>query len=210
MDKRQKRKKIGEVMDRCGIIEVSHRLVGNLSKGYRQRLGLAQALINDPEVLILDEPTIGLDPKQVVDIRQFIKSLAGERTIILSSHILPEVSMTCERVIIIHQGKIVVVDTPENLLGSLQKTTKTLIHISGIPQDIMKELKTVSGIINLIENGEIAPDVFSYEIESDREISSELSYLIFKNKWKLVEMRAVKMSLEDIFIELVTKEEGMQ
>jgi len=208
MEKGQRRRKINEIMEQCGISGVSHRLVGNLSKGYRQRVGLAQALINDPEVLILDEPTIGLDPKQVVEIRQFIKNLAGERTIILSTHILSEVSMTCERVIIIHEGKIVAVDTPENLMGRLQKTSRTLIQIEGGQQEVKDKLKTIPGVINILEKGESSPGVFSYEVESEkeREISGELSYLVYSNKWKLVEMRAMKMSLENIFIEL-TKED---
>jgi ABC-2 type transport system ATP-binding protein len=208
MEKGQRRRKINEIMEQCGISGVSHRLVGNLSKGYRQRVGLAQALINDPEVLILDEPTIGLDPKQVVEIRQFIKNLAGERTIILSTHILSEVSMTCERVIIIHEGKIVAVDTPENLMGRLQKTSKTLIQIEGGQQEVKDKLKTIPGVINILEKGESSPGVFSYEVESEkeREISGELSYLVYSNNWKLVEMRAMKMSLENIFIEL-TKED---
>lgn len=211
MEKRQKKRRIGEVMERCGIVEVSHRLVGNLSKGYRQRVGLAQALMNDPEVLILDEPTIGLDPKQVVEIRNLIKNLAGERTIILSTHILPEVSMTCEKVIIIHEGRIVVVDTPENLMRMLQKSSKTFIQIEGVQQEITAKLRKISGVINVVEKGEVSPGVFSYEVESKKEndISGELSYLVYSNNWKMVEMRAVKMSLEDIFIELVTKEEGI-
>jgi len=210
LEKRQRKIKINEIMEKCGIVEVSHRLVGNLSKGYRQRVGLAQALINDPEVLILDEPTIGLDPKQVVEIRNLIKNLSGERTIILSTHILPEVSMICERVIIIHEGRIVAVDTPENLMEMLQKTCKTLIQIEGVQQDITNKLKTIPGIINVIEKGEAYPGVFIYEVESEKEkeISSELSYLIYSNKWKLIEMRTIKMSLENIFIEL-TKEGGI-
>jgi ABC-2 type transport system ATP-binding protein len=210
MDKGNKKRKISEVMEQCGIEDVSHRLVGNLSKGYRQRVGLAQALINDPEVLILDEPTIGLDPKQVVGIRELIKNLAGERTIILSSHILPEVSMICERVVIIHKGEIVAVDTPENLMEKLQKTSKISVQIEGIKQEVTAKLKTMPGVVAVLEKEEDPPGVFSYEIESEKEkeISGELSYLVYNNKWKLVEMRPVKMSLEDIFIKLVTEEEG--
>jgi len=210
LDKGQRKRKINEAMEQCGIVDVSHRLVGNLSKGYRQRVGLAQALINDPEVLILDEPTIGLDPKQVVDIREFIKNLAGERTIILSTHILPEVSMTCEKVIIIHQGEIVAVDTPENLVEELQKTSKISVQIAGVRQEVTDKLKTIPGVVAVLEKGEDPPGVFSYEIESEKEkeISGELSYLVYNNKWKLVEMKSVKMSLEDIFIKLVTEEEG--
>jgi len=210
MDRGKKKRKIGQVMEQCGVVEVSHRLVGNLSKGYRQRVGLAQALINDPEVLILDEPTIGLDPKQVVEIRDFIKNLAGERTIILSTHVLPEVSITCERVIIIHQGEIVAVDTPENLMIKLQKTSKISVQIEGVKQEITDKLKAIPGVIGVVLQGESTPGRFSFEIEAEKEkeISGELSYLVYNNKWKLIEMRSVKMSLEDIFIKLVTEEEG--
>ena len=210
MGRGERKKKIGNIMEQCGIVDVSHRLVGNLSKGFRQRVGLAQALLNDPEVLILDEPTIGLDPKQVVEIREFIKGLAGERTIILSSHILPEVSMTCERIVIIHEGSIVAVDSPENLMARLQKTSKTVVHIEGDRGAIREKLETLPGIITVTEQGEISPGVFSYEVESDkaREVAGELSHLVHTNNWKLIEMRTEKMSLENIFIEL-TREEGL-
>ena len=161
MDARLRKKKMGMIMEQCGIAHVAHRLVGNLSKGFRQRVGLAQALINDPEVLILDEPTIGLDPKQVVEIRDLVKDLAGERTIILSSHVLPEVSMTCERVIIIHEGRVVAVDTPDNLMARLQKTVKTEIHIKGAKQEIGDRLKTIPGVIAVVEKEEVTSrDIF--------------------------------------------------
>ena len=210
MEGRQRYMRINAIMEQCGIVEVAHRLVGNLSKGFRQRVGLAQALINDPEVLILDEPTIGLDPKQVVEIREFIKSLAGERTIILSSHILPEVSMTCERIIIIHEGSVVAVDSADNLMAKLQKTAKTVVHVEGSKEAIKQKLETLPGIITVVEKGEVSPGVFSYEVESEKgkEVTGELSYLVYTNNWKLVEMRTEKMSLENIFIEL-TREEGL-
>ncbi len=203
-------KKIGDIMEQCGIVDVSNRLVGNLSKGFRQRVGLAQALLNDPEVLILDEPTIGLDPKQVVEIREFIKSLAGERTIILSSHILPEVSMTCERIIIIHEGHIVAVDSPDNLMSRLQKTSKTIVHIEGEREAVRVKLETLPGIIAVTEKGEISPGIFSYEVESDKAkgVAGDLSHLVHTNNWRLIEMRTEKMSLENIFIEL-TRQEGL-
>ena len=206
----EKKKKIGYIMEQCGIVDVSNRLVGNLSKGFRQRVGLAQALLNDPEVLILDEPTIGLDPKQVVEIREFIKSLAGERTIILSSHILPEVSMTCERIIIIHEGHIVAVDSPDNLMSRLQKTSKTIVHIEGEREAVREKLETLPGIIAVTEKGEISPGIFSYEVESDKAkgVAGDLSHLVHTNNWRLIEMRTEKMSLENIFIEL-TREEGL-
>jgi ABC-2 type transport system ATP-binding protein len=210
MGRRERKQKIGEVMEQCSIVEVGHRLVGNLSKGFRQRVGLAQALLNDPEVLILDEPTIGLDPKQVVEIREFIKSLAGDRTIILSSHILPEVSVTCERIVIIHEGRVVAVDSPDNLKARLQKTAKTVVHIEGNKGAIREKLDTLPGIITVVEKGEISPGVFAYEVESNKakEVAGELSSLVHTNNWKLIEMRTEKMSLENIFIEL-TREEGL-
>jgi ABC-2 type transport system ATP-binding protein len=209
MDARQKKARIGEIMERCGLVEVAHRLVGNLSKGFRQRVGLAQALINDPEVLILDEPTIGLDPRQVAEIREFIKSLAGERTIILSTHILPEVSMTCERVIIIHEGQIAAVDTPDNLMKKLQKTSTTVVLIKGPAGSIREKLQLLPGVIAIGDKGETSPGVCCFEVEATKEseISGELAQLVYLNSWKLVEMRTEKMSLEKIFIEL-TREEG--
>lgn len=209
MNSRQRKARIGAIMEQCGIVDVAHRLVGNLSKGFRQRVGLAQALINDPEVLILDEPTIGLDPKQVAEIREFIKSLAGERTIILSTHILPEVSMTCERIIIIHEGKIAAVDTPDNLMKKLQKTSKTVLLIKGPAGSIREKLHMLPGVIAIADKGETSPGVCCFEVEAEKEteISGELAQLVYLNSWKLVEMRTEKMSLEKIFIEL-TREEG--
>jgi ABC-2 type transport system ATP-binding protein len=209
MNAREKKVRIGAIMERCGLVEVAQRLVGNLSKGFRQRVGLAQALINDPEVLILDEPTIGLDPRQVAEIREFIKSLAGERTIILSTHILPEVSMTCERIIIIHEGQIAAVDTPDNLMKKLQKTSKTVALIKGPAGGIREKLQMLPGVITIEDKGESSPGVCCFEVEAakESEISGELARLVYLNNWKLVEMRTEKMSLEKIFIEL-TREEG--
>ncbi len=210
MNVRQRKARIGAIMEQCGLVEVAHRLVGNLSKGFRQRVGLAQALINDPEVLILDEPTIGLDPRQVAEIREFIKSLAGERTIILSTHILPEVSMTCERVIIIHEGQIAAVDTPDNLMKKLQKTSKTVVLIKGPGGSIREKLEMLPGVISIEDRGETSPGVCCFEVEAEKEseISGELAQMVYLNSWKLVEMRTEKMSLEKIFIELTREESG--
>ncbi len=208
MSRPDARRKIPEVMDRCGITEVSSRLVGNLSKGYRQRVGLAQALLNDPEVLILDEPTIGLDPRQIVEVRQFIKSLAEDRTIILSTHILPEVSMTCGRVMIIHQGRIVAVDTPENLTESIQRTQKTFIRIEGPQEDVARELRNLPAVtrVEVEDSGALRSAAYVVECAKGAELGGELTGLLFQNRWKLLEMRSISMSLEDIFIHLVTEE----
>ena len=131
LSRRERLRQVGQVMDDCGIKDVQHRYIGKLSKGYRQRVALAQALLGNPDVLILDEPTIGLDPRQIIDIRQLIKGLAGQKTVILSSHILPEVSMTCQRVIIINRGRLVAVDTPENLTTKLQTSSRLLVRVEG-------------------------------------------------------------------------------
>ena len=141
----RRRAKVDEVMQRCGIDSVACRLIGKLSKGFRQRVGIAQSLLHDPDVLILDEPTIGLDPKQIIDIRNLIKSLGGKQTVILSTHILPEVSMTCDRVIIIHEGRLVAVDTPANLIRHLQEVPTVLIKAEGPARDIMACSRARSG-----------------------------------------------------------------
>ncbi len=136
--RRRIRERVDDVVGRCGLTEVANRLIGHLSKGYRQRVGIAQALVHDPQVLILDEPTIGLDPVQVREVRQLIKSMAGERTIILSTHILPEVSMTCERVLIIHKGRIVAEDTPEGLSRRLQQSERILVRLARPPSQPLR------------------------------------------------------------------------
>jgi len=199
---------IANIMEECGIKDVAHRLVGNLSKGYRQRVGIAQALIHDPEVLILDEPTIGLDPKQTIEMRELIKGLKGERTIILSSHILPEVSITCERVIIIHEGRIIAVDKPENLVDRLQKVTRTYLKIQGPSPLVMEKLKKIPGLLE-VEREEVFPEnTYGYFVSSPKEayIGDHLFSMVLENNWKLWEMKTVGMSLEDIFIQLVTEE----
>ena len=141
--------RIDYALEKCGISDVKNRLIGNLSKGYKQRVGIAQAIIHDPEVLILDEPTIGLDPKQIAEIRHLIKELGGEHTVILSTHILPEVTMTCQRVIIINEGKIVAIDSYESLSGNLRKSEKTFIKLSKIDEDIFKKLEMIKGLTHI-------------------------------------------------------------
>jgi ABC-2 type transport system ATP-binding protein len=201
--------KVDGVIHSCGLEDVSHRLIGKLSKGYRQRVGIAQSLLNDPEVLILDEPTIGLDPKQIIEIRNLIKGLGGKRTVILSTHILPEVSMTCERVIIIHEGRLIAVDTPENLIKRLQKAPRIMVKADGPPEKIMDALGNVSGVVNVEKRGRGADDLdfFQVETEEGAPVINDLARTIYENDWKLIEIRPVDMSLEEIFIQLVTEEE---
>ena len=209
ISRKTRKDKIEKVMEECGAAEVSHRLIGKLSKGFQQRVGLAQALLHDPEVLILDEPTIGLDPKQIIEIRQLIKSLAGERTIILSTHILPEVSMTCQRVIIINEGKIIAMDTPENLNKQLQKLTQILIQVEGPSKEVASQLGKVKGVVKVTKKEEVSPGVWNYIVESskDLDVRKELVQTILTHQWGLLELHPMGMSLEDIFVKLVTAEE---
>ncbi len=208
---RMKKKKVDEVIQRCELQSVSHRLIRKLSKGFRQRVGIAQALLNDPEVLILDEPTVGLDPKQIIDIRSLIKGLGGSQTVILSTHILPEVSMTCDRVIIMHQGKLVAVDTPSNLTKKLQQAPKIMLKAEGPVSDIMRTLSKLSGIttIDRKEPGSEKNGFYEIEIEENADVINEIAKSVYENNWKLKEIRPVDMTLEEIFIKVVTEEEGV-
>src|SRR3990167_5588858 len=153
---------VTKVMDECVLTDVSYKFIGELSKGYRQRVGLAQALVNDPEVLILDEPTIGLDPKQIIE----IKNLAGRRTVILSTHILPEVSMTCHRVVIINDGRVIAVDTPQNLTSRVTGANRFLVKIEGPSQHVIKEIESINGVEKVIRKDTSANGIGEYIIES--------------------------------------------
>jgi len=208
---RMKKKKVDEVIQRCELQSVSHRLIRKLSKGFKQRVGIAQALLNDPEVLILDEPTVGLDPKQIIDIRSLIKGLGGSQTVILSTHILPEVSMTCDRVIIMHQGKLVAVDTPSNLTKKLQQAPKIMLKAEGPVSDIINTISRLSGIttIDRKEPGSEKNGFYEIEIEENADVINEIAKSVYENNWKLKEIRPVDMTLEEIFIKVVTEEEGV-
>ncbi len=203
------KQKVNQVVELCGLGDVRKRLIGKLSKGYRQRVGLAQALIGDPEVLILDEPTVGLDPKQIVEIRKLIKDLGGERTIILSTHILPEVQMICERVIIINEGKIVAIDTPENLNRQLSKKLTIIMEVEGEPQKVVNTLGGVDGVIDVKQKVKKKGKIRQYEIQTvpERDIRKELAQAVLENQLGLYELRSIEMSLEEIFLKLVTQEE---
>jgi ABC-2 type transport system ATP-binding protein len=208
LSRRERLRQIGQVMDDCGIKDVQHRYIGKLSKGYRQRVALAQALLGNPEVLILDEPTIGLDPRQIIDIRQLIKGLAGQKTVILSSHILPEVSMTCERVIIINRGRLVAVDTPENLTTKLQTSSRLLVRVEGPATDVVRALGTVSGVQTVKEDGVGPANVVTCIVESkkDRDVRKDVAAAVVRQNWGLLELRPVDLTLEDVFVRLVTEE----
>jgi ABC-2 type transport system ATP-binding protein len=203
------KQKVTQVTELCGLETVRKRTIGKLSKGFRQRVGLAQALLGDPEVLILDEPTVGLDPKQIVEIRKLIKELGGERTIILSTHILPEVQMICERVIIINEGKIVAIDTPENLNRQLTNKRTILMEIEGEPAKVLHTLKTIDGVVEVKSKPKKKGKVRQYEIltNPDQDIRKNLAWAVVENQFGLYEMKTLEMSLEEIFLKLVTQEE---
>jgi ABC-2 type transport system ATP-binding protein len=208
LSRRERLRQIGQVMDDCAIKDVQQRYIGKLSKGYRQRVALAQALLGSPEVLILDEPTIGLDPRQIIEIRQLIKNLTGQKTVILSTHILPEVSMTCQRVIIINRGRLVAVDTPENLTSKLQKSSRLLVRVEGPATDVVRALGTVSGVQTVKQDGAGPANIVTCVVESekDRDVRRDIAAAVVRQNWGLLELRPVDLTLEEVFVRLVTEE----
>jgi gliding motility-associated transport system ATP-binding protein len=203
----ERRQRIKAVMERTRVVDVGDRLCARLSKGYRQRVGLAQALIHNPDVLILDEPTAGLDPKQIIETRELIKELAGDHTIILSTHILPEVSQTCQRVVIINKGRVVAVDTPDNLTARLRGSETMYLQIDAAGADPSAALAQVDGVRRVVE-ADRRDGVVAYEIDSEtgRDVRRDLARTVIGSGWGLLEMRPMRMSLEDIFLSLTTEE----
>jgi ABC-2 type transport system ATP-binding protein len=204
----ERRAKVDEVMQRCFITDMRRRLIGKLSKGYRQRVGLAQALLGDPEVLILDEPTIGLDPKQIAEIRALIRSLAGQHTVILSTHILPEVSMVCDGVIIINRGRIVAQGTQSELVEQVFPTARIEVEIGGPRETVLAALRSVPGVIRVedLAGGE-ATARFLVESPRGRDVRAEVVQLVSARGWRLLELHQVGMSLEEVFIRVVAGED---
>src|SRR5262245_50476917 len=195
-------------MDKVNIGDVQGRIIAKLSKGYKQRVGIAQALLNDPPVLILDEPTIGLDPKQIHEVRELVKGLAGNHTVVLSTHILPEVEQTCHRVIIIDKGKIVAVDTPQNLRFQLQGAERIFVEVAGPAGEVMAKLRATPGVINVRElNAQNGQHRFQIEGQLHKDIRSDLARVVVQSGWGLLELQSASMSLEDIFLKLTTAEE---
>ncbi|MDX8403255.1 MAG: ATP-binding cassette domain-containing protein [Mariprofundaceae bacterium] len=197
---------VAQVMDDCGLADVSGKLISDISRGYRQRVGIAQALVNDPEVLILDEPTVGLDPQQIKGIRKLIKDLAGRHTVILSTHILPEVSILCNRVVVINKGEVAAVDSLENLTSA--SSDKMLVRIDGDQAMVRKGLDKLKGVKSVeMEQGDSETgDGFIISLDDEKSGRKSIHALIEKNDWALEEMRPVEVNLEDVFIQLVTKE----
>jgi ABC-2 type transport system ATP-binding protein len=196
---------VDRVMEICNITEVAKRIIGHLSKGYRQRIGIAQALLNDPPILILDEPTIGLDPAQIVEIRTLVKELGGERTIMLSSHILPEVSQICQRILIINRGQIVATDTPANLITQLRRTVQVRLEVHGPEAEIKEEIGAVEGVLQVkAGNG---PGTYLVETDRGVDLRPELARTVVERGWELRELTMQDLSLEEVFMELVTDED---
>jgi len=207
-------RRINYVLDRCAIADVKDKVLGNLSKGYRQRVGLAQAIIHNPNVLILDEPTAGLDPKQINETRDLIKSLAGDHTIILSTHILPEVEQTCQQVIIINKGKLVATDSVSNLQSRARGATSVVVEVGSRNgaldfEMVKRRLEQVPGVSRvLFKEGRQDRSAFEVEGKSDRAIRGDLARVIVESGWDLNELRTAAVSLEEIFLQLTSSDEG--
>jgi len=199
--------RVKKVMDRTRIADMANRQCGKLSKGYKQRVGLAQALIHNPDVLILDEPTAGLDPKQIIETRELIRELKGDHTIILSTHILPEVAQTCQRVVIINKGHVVAVDTPDNLTARLRGSETMYVQVDAAGADAGATLGRVAGVTRVAESDRRDGSVgFEVVGESGRDIRRDLAKAVVSNGWGLLELRPMRMSLEEIFLSLTTDE----
>ena len=198
---------LDRVIERLSLGDVRHRLIGNLSRGYKQRVGLAQALIHDPPVLILDEPTVGLDPKQIIEIRDLIKSLAGSHTVILSTHILPEATAVCQRVVIINGGRIVAEDTPDRLSARLRRSDKISVTVKTPSPDLANRLRSLPGIVGVFEQSD--PGTYLLECELGHDRRDEIARFIVGQGSGLLELKTISMTLEDVFLRLTQHEEGM-
>lgn len=208
VDKNHKKSQLSDIMELVKITDHRNRLIKNLSKGYKQRVGLAQALVGSPEVLILDEPTVGLDPKQIIEIRKLIKALGKEHTIILSSHILPEVSAVCERVVIINKGEIAAIDTPENLSKGFGTASRLLVTVAGPRNSIVSAIKEIYGVKYVEPGVDKDKELLSYVVESDKEIDirKPLFFAMARLGFPIIELKSLDMTLEDIFLQIVTQE----
>src|SRR5881397_1084086 len=204
----ERRRRVADVMDRCMVADVQNRLIGKLSKGYRQRVGLAQAIVSDPEVLILDEPTIGLDPKQITEIRSLIKSLAGQHTVILSTHILPEVSMVCGGVIIINKGSIVAQGPIDTLVDQFFPTARVEVEIAGPSAAVHAGMRAIPGVV-AVQGVTVTDSAGRYVVEAarGRDVRAEIFALASQQRWRLLELRQVGTTLEEVFMRVVAGEE---
>jgi ABC-2 type transport system ATP-binding protein len=210
--------RIDDAVGKCRLGDVRGKLIGRLSKGYRQRVGLAQAILHDPPVLILDEPTAGLDPKQIIETRELIKNLGGEHTVVLSTHILPEVSMTCTRVVIINRGRVVAEDTPENLTHRLRGAASLKLEVRGPAEAVLDAVRAVAGVLSARaaaaprrEPPDAAAEVVEVEVETQpgQDVRAELARAVVGRGFGLLELQRMGMSLEEIFLHLTTTDSAL-
>ncbi|MEW6301536.1 MAG: ATP-binding cassette domain-containing protein [Thermodesulfobacteriota bacterium] len=201
LGRRERQQRVAKVMEELDLGGVARRYIGTLSKGYRQRVGLAQALLNDPDVLVLDEPTIGLDPEQAAEFRALIRGMKGQRTVILSTHILPEVRMTCDRVMIIHRGRLLALDTPGNLTLKLRDASEIIAHIEGPPALIENALLSLPGVreVRIDTAGNGRPASYTVKSAPETDLRPVLVETVAQHGWRLFELRSRDMDLEEIF-----------
>ncbi len=204
-------RRVGDAVDRatdlCAVDDVADRLIRNLSRGYRQRVGLAQAIVHDPAVLILDEPTSAMDPRQIVDIRNVIRNLKGSHTIILSTHILPEATAVCDRVVVINEGRIVAIDTYAELAGRLRSSERTLVRTERPSPDLAARLGRIPGVLRVSAAGE---GELVVEAELGKDVREDIGRAVVELGVGLLELRPLAMSLEDVFLKLVTHEDAAE
>ena len=204
VDKNARIAELARIMKLVRITDVAERLIKNLSKGYRQRVGIAQAMVGNPGVLVLDEPTVGLDPKQIIEIRNLIRDLGKMHTVILSSHILSEVQAVCDRVVIINQGKIAAVDTPDGLSRKLAKTSKFQITAEGPARDIIQKIRLLPGVrmAEIYMEKENNTNIFEVENEADKDVRKQGFFEMARNSWPIIEMKSLDPTLEEIFLQV--------
>src|SRR5947209_11650535 len=205
---RRIKERVGDVKELCGLKGVEKQLIGTLSKGYRQRVGLGDALLHEPDLLILDEPTIGLDPNQIRQVRELIKNLGKQHTILLSTHILPEVEMTCSRVIIINKGRIEACDTPENLLGQIRQAGGVLVEAKTGTDDGAEELRKITGVRDVTRSTDGEWQVFALRVEANTDDREEVYQLASTRHWTLRELTQRRATLEDVFVEITHPDEA--
>lgn len=202
---------LSDICELCKVTDVKDRIIKHLSKGYKQRVGLAQALIGNPPVLVLDEPTVGLDPKQIIEIRNLIKKLGRTHTVILSSHILSEIQAVCDRVIIINKGEIAADDTADNLSKKISADHRLIVRIEGKKDEILYELRKIPGIKYVRADMEREPGVYEYEMEAEEgtDLRREVNKVVQEHGWAILLMKSSELTLEDIFLK-ITMGEGIE